>query len=79
VGLMALYKKGDSVCVRSDLEFNKRYGSNIFVSEMKYMKGKRVKIERVTSWGEYVLCDDLSDCYWTNEMFASIITNEKSL
>ena len=70
------YKVGDKVFVRDDLIVGKKYkmdgsdgdsdGENIFVSSMKYFKGKQVTIETI-SRGQYRIKE--SGFYWTDEMF----------
>jgi len=62
------YKVGDKVRVRGDLLVEKRYGSNIFISEMEKYKGKVVKVAKV----ETELCSEYrlgnSRYHWTSEM-----------
>lgn len=78
------YKVGDAVKVRDDLECGGGYymrsgpgidtTNNSVVPEMKIFKGKVVHI-RDSSAGQYKI-EEMSICYWTDDMFAGLETNE---
>ena len=63
---MNKFKVGDKVKVRSDLEIGKYYGGMIFLDGMKYLKGKEVTIEGITSQGNYVF--EESYFYYSKEI-----------
>lgn len=71
---MTKYKVGDKVRVRSDLVVGNKYFmensdiSDVFVAEMKEMKGKISTISRV--YGKYAIKE--SSYSWTDEMFEPV-------
>lgn len=80
---MSRYKVGDIVTVRSDLREGESYymddGNNYnnVITEMLELRGKTVRISRVDRYdGQYQLYEDLSGCYWTDEMFESMLPAE---
>ena len=60
------FKVGDKVKLKEDLEVGKKYGGMIFLDGMKYLKGKEVTIEGITSQGNYVF--EESYFYYSKEM-----------
>jgi len=63
------YKVGYKVRVRSDLVAHNRYGSQLFVPNMKDMKGVVVTIKGVRT--NYYTLEEFR-WYWTDEMLESI-------
>ena len=66
------YKVGDKVRVREDLEVNKAYGEEVFVSQMTPLKGKEVTISYIDSYGYYRVKEDSVKLRWTDEMLSPI-------
>ena len=66
------YKIGDKVRVREDLEVNKVYGEEVFVSQMTPLKGKEVTISYTYSDGYYRIKEDSKGLRWTDEMLLSV-------
>lgn len=62
------YKIGDKVKVRSDLERERRYGGDTFVTEMLPWRGAEVMITDIDD-GEYLIAEDGQKWSWTDEMF----------
>ena len=63
------YKIGDKVLVRSDLEKGKKYGDEVFMSDMLFFRGKIVTIEHIDHPNYYRIKEDPEQWYWTDEMF----------
>ena len=66
------YKVGDKVRVREDLEVNKAYGEEVFVSQMTPFKGKEVTISYIDSYGYYRIKEDSKGLRWTDEMLSPV-------
>ena len=66
------YKVGDKVRVREDLEVNKAYGEEVFVSQMTPLKGKEVTISYIDSYGYYRVKEDSVKLRWTDEMLLPV-------
>lgn len=74
-----MFKKGDKVKVREDLEVRKVYGGKDFVSDMKKLCGKVVTIAGVKEGflgpllkeggAVYSIEEDCGVYYWTEKMF----------
>lgn len=64
------YQIGDKVLVRLDLEEGKKYGDEVVMSDMLYLKGKIVTIEHVDHPNHYRIKEDPDQWYWTDEMFS---------
>lgn len=64
------YNVGDKVLVRSDLEEGKKYGNEVVMSNMLYLKGKIVTIEHVDYPNHYRIKEDPDQWHWTDEMFS---------
>lgn len=64
------YKIGDKVLVRPDLEEGKKYGDEVVMSNMLYLKGKIVTIEHIDHPNYYRIKEDPDQWYWTDEMFS---------
>ena len=63
------YQVGDKVLVRSDLEEGKKYGVEVVIFNMLYLKGKIVTIEHVDHPNCYRIKEDPDQWHWTDEMF----------
>ena len=66
------YKIRDKVRVREDLEVNKAYGEEVFVSQMTPLKGKEVTISYIDSYGYYRIKEDSKGLRWTDEMLLPV-------
>ena len=64
------YKIGDKVLIRPDLEEGKKYGDEVVMSDMLYLKGKIVTIEHVDYPNHYRIKEDPDQWHWTDEMFS---------
>ena len=71
------YKVGDKVRVRENLEVNKAYGKDFFVSEMNFLKGKTVIISDI-EYDFYKLKEDSGKWNWTDEMFSGKVSEDFS-
>ena len=69
------YKVGDKVRVREDLEADKEYGKDLFVSEMSFLKGKTVIISDI-KYGFYKIIEDSGKWNWTDEMFSEKVSED---
>ena len=63
------YQVGDKVLVRPDLEEGKKYGDEVVMFDMLYLKGKIVTIEHVDHPNCYRIKEDPDQWHWTDEMF----------
>lgn len=65
------YQVGDKVKIREDLIPDTKYGTQIFVEQMKNYCGREAIIKHVyeNNDGEYLINIDCRDWIWTNEMF----------
>lgn len=71
-----MYKIGDKVKIREDLEVDKRYNELFFVKDMKEYKGKIATITRVSPVKHsYEIDIDDSDWCWTDDMLKPYINN----
>lgn len=75
---MALYKPGDRVLVRADLERHQRYpmeeggGGNTVNEIMLELAGFVCTIRRVDTGGQYRLEEDSGEWRWTDGMFVGL-------
>ena len=69
-----MYKKGDVVKIRGDLEVGRDYGGCGFIASMLPMLNKKVKIKATTvnhnDMSRYQVYN--SNYYWSAEMFESV-------
>lgn len=72
---MAIYRVGDKVLVRSDLEFGKWYGEDTFEAGMKRALGEVVTIDHVDCGfnGRYHVAE-IPEYAFTDEMFVGLAT-----
>lgn len=71
-----MYKVGDKVKIREDLEVDKKYNELFFVKEMEEYKGKIATITRVSPiQHSYEIDIDDSDWCWTDDMLKTCINN----
>jgi hypothetical protein len=71
-----MYKEGDKVKIREDLEVDKRYNELFFIKDMEEYKGKIATITRVCPVEHsYEIDIDDSDWYWTDDMLKPYINN----
>lgn len=70
-----MYKIGDKVKVRSDLQIDHWYGSNTFVYAMSKHSGKWARIINVNPFS-YSIDLDKGEWAWTKEMFESSSSNK---
>lgn len=71
-----MYKVGDKVKIREDLEVDKRYNELFFIKDMEEYKGKIATITRVSPVNRsYEIDIDDSDWSWTDDMFKPYINN----
>ena len=71
-----MYKIGDKVKIREDLEVNKSYNELFFVKDMEKYKGKIATITRVSPvTHSYEIDIDDNDWCWTDDMFKTCINN----
>lgn len=70
-----MYKVGDKVRVKNNLVVGERYGSEIVITEMRALSGKKVTINTKLSNGKYFI-KELDFC-WTNEMLEPIKEEEE--
>ena len=69
--MAVLYKVGDKVRVREDLEVGKKYGRQVFVDSMKRYRGEVTEV--VSAWNDgYHLKEDDENWEWTDEMLEPI-------
>jgi len=69
------YKVGDRVRVRRDLVVDKRYGNDIFISNMKKYSGKIMTISYIFPFPmgcKYELKEDADHYGWTDEMLEDV-------
>ena len=71
------YKIGDKVLIREDLEIDKEYGKDFFISEMNFLKGKTVTIINVVDY-KYKIKEDSGKWSWTSEMFSGKVSEDFS-
>lgn len=72
-----MYKVGDKVKIREDLEIDRRYNKCLFIEDMEKYKGKIATITRVTTTqhdnfgkiSDYDIDIDDGDWCWTDDMF----------
>ena len=69
-----MYKVGDIVRVREDLERHKSYGNYYATTEMAELAGRKVTIERVLDDAYRIKEMGL---YWTDKMFEEYIKTEE--
>jgi hypothetical protein len=71
-----MYKVGDKVKIREDLEVDKRYNELFFIKDMEEYKGKIATITRVSPVNRsYEIDIDDSDWSWTDDMLKPYINN----
>lgn len=64
-----MFKVGDKVRIREDLEAGKVYGGVNFISLMREFLGKEVTITDVSYGGNFLLDIDEDRFFWSTEMF----------
>ena len=71
-----MYKIGDKVKIREDLEVDKKYNELFFVKDMEKYKGKIATITRLSSINHsYDIDIDDGDWCWTDDMLTCINNN----
>lgn len=71
-----MYKIGDKVKIREDLEVDKRYNELFFVKDMEKYKGKIATITRLSPvQHSYDIDIDDGDWCWTDDMLKTCINN----
>lgn len=71
-----MYKVGDKVKIREDLEVYKKYNELFFVKEMEEYKGKTATITRVSPiQRSYDIDIDDGDWSWADDMLKACINN----
>lgn len=71
-----MYKVGDKVKIREDLEVDKRYNELFFVKDMEKYKGKIATITRLSPvQHSYDIDIDDGDWCWTDDMLKTCINN----
>lgn len=78
------YIVGEQIIIKDDLEVDKFYGEECFISQMSYYRGKKAKITEVLEgydfsngikpYQKYRLDIDEERWCWTEEMFNRIPT-----
>lgn len=63
------FKVGDLVRVKTDLEIDKEYGNDVFISPMAKYRGNTYKVEKL-EYGCYTLSD--IPWHWTDEMLEPV-------
>lgn len=66
-----MFKVGDKIRVREDLEVGKVYGGVNFISLMREFLGKEATITDVSYGGNFLLDIDEDRFFWSTEMFES--------
>ena len=75
-----IYKVGDKVRVKKDLEELKKYGGTVFVSCMDELRGKLVTIAECLDWfNAYKIKEDGGNYNWTDEMFVGVVIEVPSI
>ena len=71
-----MYKVGDKVKIREDLEVNKKYNELFFIKDMEEYKGKTATITRLSPIDHsYDIDIDDGDWSWTDDMLKTCINN----
>lgn len=68
-----MYKVGDKVKIREDLEVDKKYNELFFIKDMEQYKGKIATITRISPvQHSYNIDIDDGDWCWTDDMFEEV-------
>ena len=67
-----MFKVGDKVKIREDLEVNKAYGRVNFISLMREFLGKEATITAVSYAGDFLLDIDDDRFFWSTEMLIKV-------
>ena len=74
---MALFKIGDKVKLRDDLEEREVYGGITFLRDMKDLQGKELTIDRISRQGNYILKE--GRFYYSEEMLEKVTDTDDLL